>query len=133
MYASPGAFLNVFVSVLVCFLCIVCGRPRLRREYCVKRDVRKAGEEEDWKKNTIDRGGWKRLSYEAVNTLRAAPHPCIGGKEEEREKERECDVFFLFSHFVTHIKNTVADPDVFFVRCYHNISLDGPLIQWHVC
>ena len=34
------------------------GRPRLRWEDCVKRDVRKAGEEEDWKK-TRDRGGWK--------------------------------------------------------------------------
>ena len=38
------------------------GRPRLRWEDCVKRDVRKAGEEEDWKKKTRDRGGWKRLS-----------------------------------------------------------------------
>ena len=28
----------------------------------VKRDLRKAGEEEDWKKKTSDRGGWKRLS-----------------------------------------------------------------------
>ena len=37
------------------------GRPRLRLEDCVERDVRKAGEEEDWKKKTRDRGGWKRL------------------------------------------------------------------------
>ena len=51
------------------------GRPRLRWEDCVKRDVRKAGEEEDWKKKTRDRGGWKRLSDEAVKKLRAAPHP----------------------------------------------------------
>ena len=36
------------------------GRPRLRWEDCVKRDVRKAGEEGDWKKKTGDRGGWKR-------------------------------------------------------------------------
>ena len=50
------------------------GRPRLRWEDCVKRDVRKAGEEEDWKKKTRDRGGWKRLSDEAVKKLRAAPH-----------------------------------------------------------
>ncbi len=35
-------------------------------EDCVKRDVRKAGEEEDWKKKTRDRGGWKILSDEAV-------------------------------------------------------------------
>ena len=41
----------------------------------VKRDVRKAGEKEDWKKRTIDRGGWKRLSDEAVKKLRTAPHP----------------------------------------------------------
>ena len=51
------------------------GRPRLRWEDCVKRYVRKAGEEEDWKKKTRDRGGWKRLSDEAVKKLRAAPHP----------------------------------------------------------
>ena len=37
------------------------GRPRLRLEDCVERDVRKTGEEEDWKKKTRDRVGWKRL------------------------------------------------------------------------
>ena len=47
----------------------------LRWEDCVKRDARKAGEEADWKKKTRDRGGWKRLSYEAVKKLRAAYHP----------------------------------------------------------
>ena len=51
------------------------GRPRLRWEDCVKRDVNKAGEEDDWKKKTRDRGGWKRLSDEAVTKLQAAPHP----------------------------------------------------------
>ena len=50
------------------------GRPRLRWEDCVKKDVRKAGEEEGWKK-TRDRGGWKRLLDEAVKKLRATPHP----------------------------------------------------------
>ena len=51
------------------------GRSRLRWEDCVKRDVRNAGEEEDWKKKTRDRGGWKRLPEEAVKKLRSAPHP----------------------------------------------------------
>ena len=32
-------------------------RPILRWENCVKRDVKKAGEEDDWKKKTRDRGG----------------------------------------------------------------------------
>ena len=41
------------------------GRPRLRWEDCVKRDVR----------NARDRGGWKRLSDDVVNKLWAAPHP----------------------------------------------------------
>ena len=50
-------------------------RPRTRWEDCVKRDARKAGEEEDWKKKTRDRGGWERLSDEAVKKLWAAPHP----------------------------------------------------------
>ena len=51
------------------------GRPMLRWEDYVERDARKAGEEEDWKKNTRDTGGWKRLSDEAVKKLRRAPHP----------------------------------------------------------
>ena len=51
------------------------GRSMLRWDDCVKRDVRKAGEEEDCKKKTRDRGGWKRLSDEAVKKLWAAPHP----------------------------------------------------------
>ena len=46
----------------------------LRWEDCVK-DVGKAGEQEDWKKKARDRGGWKRLSDEAVKKLLAAPHP----------------------------------------------------------
>ena len=50
-------------------------RPRLRWEDCVKRDVRKAGEEEDWKKDTRARGGCKRLSDEVVKKLLAAHHP----------------------------------------------------------
>ena len=41
----------------------------------MKRDARKTGEEENWKKKTRDRGWWKRLSDEAVEKLRAAPHP----------------------------------------------------------
>ena len=42
------------------------GGPELRWGDCVRRDVRKAGEEEDWKNKTRDRGGWKRLSDQAV-------------------------------------------------------------------
>ena len=49
--------------------------PRLIWGECVKRAARKAGEGEDWKKKTRDRGGWKRLSDETVKKLRAAPHP----------------------------------------------------------
>ena len=48
------------------------GRSMLRWEDCVKRDARKAGEGEDWKKKTRDRGVWKILSDEAEK-LRAAP------------------------------------------------------------
>ena len=51
------------------------GRPRLRWENCFKRDVRKAGEQEDWTKKTGYTGGWKRLADEAVKKLQAAPHP----------------------------------------------------------
>ena len=51
------------------------GRPRLRWEDCLKRDVKKTGEEGDWKKKTRDRGGWKIISDEAVEKFRAAPDP----------------------------------------------------------
>ena len=47
----------------------------LREEGRRRRGRPKPGEEEDWKKKTRDRGGWKRLSDEAVKKLWAAPHP----------------------------------------------------------
>ena len=42
--------------------------------------MRKAGEEEYWKKNTRDKGWGKRLSDNAVKKLRAAPRPMTKGK-----------------------------------------------------
>ena len=36
-------------------------------------DVKKTGEEGDWK--TGDRGGWRRIADEAVKKLQASPHP----------------------------------------------------------
>ena len=65
------------------------GRPSLRWEDCVKRDVRKAGEEEDWKKKTRDRGGWKRLSDEAVKKLRQHLAPDKGKRGRERDDGRQ--------------------------------------------
>ena len=60
------------------------GRPRLRWEDCVKRDARKSGEEEDWKKKTRYRGGWKRLSDEAVKKLRQRLTPDKGKRGRDR-------------------------------------------------
>ena len=54
-------------------------------EDCVKRDVKKTGEEGDWKKKTGDRAGWRRIADEAVKKLRAAPHPWQREKEEGRD------------------------------------------------
>ena len=55
------------------------GRPRAGRTTCavtcVKRDVKKTGEEGDWKKKTGYRGEWRRIADEAVKKLQAAPHP----------------------------------------------------------
>ena len=58
------------------------------------RYVRNAGVEEDWKKKTVDRGGWKRLSDEAVKKLPAAPHPWQRGTEEERGSQ------FQYLHYI---------------------------------
>ena len=54
------------------------GRSILIWEDCIKRDVKKTGEEGDWKKKTGDREGWRRIAGEAVKKLQAAPHPDNG-------------------------------------------------------
>ena len=60
------------------------GRPRLRWEDSVKRDVKKTGEEGDWKKKTGDRGGWKILADEAVKSFR---HHLTHDKGKMRKRE----------------------------------------------
>ena len=61
------------------------GMTMLIWEDRVKRDVRKAGKDEDWKKKKRYRGGWKRLSYEAVKKHHLTSDK---GKKGKREKER---------------------------------------------
>ena len=66
------------------------GRPILRWEDCVKRYVKKNGGEEDWKKKTRDRGGWKRLSEEVVNKFAGrSTSPLTKGK---RRRERDTNI-----------------------------------------
>ena len=69
------------------------GRPRLRWEDCVERDVQKAGEEEDWKK-TRDGGGWKRLSDEEV---------AGSTSHQPKEKKEEIEIA-LFYHLLAIMK-----------------------------
>ncbi len=42
------------------------GSPQLRWEDCVKRDRRKADEEEKWRENANNRDQWKGMSKVAV-------------------------------------------------------------------
>ena len=66
-------------------------RGRLRWEDCVKRDVKKAGEEGDWENKTGERGGWKRLSDEAVKRCRKHLTP---DKWKTRKRE-SCSLYLL--------------------------------------
>ena len=43
------------------------GRPHLRWEDCVKRDLRKAEEEEKWREKANNRDQWKRITKVAVH------------------------------------------------------------------
>ena len=46
------------------------GGPQLRWEDCVKRDLRKAKEEEKWREKANNRGRWKQITKVAVPTMR---------------------------------------------------------------
>ena len=43
------------------------GRPQLRWEDCVKRDLRKAEEEEKWRENANNRDQWQQITKVAVH------------------------------------------------------------------
>ena len=63
------------------------GRPKLRWEDCVKRDVRKTGEEEDRKKETSYRRG--RQYYQMRRGRNCGRHLTPDkGKKRKRERER---------------------------------------------
>ena len=57
----------------------------------VKRDVKKAGEEGDWKKKTQYRVGWKRLADEAVKRFRHHLTPDKGKK-----RKREINIIYVY-------------------------------------
>ena len=69
----PSIIMVVTYRVPSIFTCLANAFEAFHQLSLIKLDMRKAGEEEDWKKKTRDRGGWKRLSDEAVKKLRAAP------------------------------------------------------------
>ena len=106
------------------------GRPMLRWEDCVKIDVRKSGEEEDWKKKTRDRGGWKRLSDEAVKKLRKHLTPDKGKRGRERSTKLVLRVqqiacifvqvalnFFSYDDNIVHIV-----PIMYMLMNFYNIN-----------
>ena len=56
--------------------CIKRGRPLIRWEDCVRRDLRKAEEEEKWRENANNRDQWKRITKVAVGRSdQDQPHP----------------------------------------------------------
>ena len=65
------------------------GRPQLRWEDCVKRDLRKAEEEEKWRENANNRDQWKQITKVAVDGSTSEwpvdqPHPYTREPEEEQ-------------------------------------------------
>ncbi len=78
--------------------------------------MRKAGEEEDWKKKTRDRGEWKRISDEAVKKLQAAPDPWQRENEEEREiyihvrRSRDCFCLYVSACVRVRVCVCACDP-----------------------
>ena len=86
------------------------GRPSLRLEYCVKRDVRKAGEEEDWKK-TMARGGWKSCGHTSITPDK--------GKKRKREekslsKNNYCNQFGYNIRPTTAVNDAIQLPVIAF-------------------
>ena len=64
------------------------GRPRLRWGDCVKRDVKKAGEEEDWKKKTREKEGGKDYR---MRRWRSCGQHLTRDKGKKRKRERDCE------------------------------------------
>ena len=87
------------------------GRPRLRWEDCVKRDVKKAGEEGDCKKKTGDRGGWKRLADEAVKSCRQHLTPDKGKKRKREISPSSCFLSnTLYPIYILVSSKRLSDP-----------------------
>ena len=66
--------------------CRKLGRPHLRWKECVKRDLRKAEEEEKWRENAKQQGRMERNYYKSSGTSEGQiyqPHAYKKGKPEE--------------------------------------------------
>ena len=67
------------------------GRPHLRWEDCVKRDLRKAEEEEKWREKANNRGQWKQITI-IIIIMHYAPYIqvkiLLGGADKHSVQNR---------------------------------------------
>ena len=61
------------------------GRPQLRCENCVRRVMRRSGEDERWREGAADRKLWKERTERVLDNTVTVPdlHPCTAGNKEE--------------------------------------------------
>ena len=60
------------------------GRPQLKWEDCVKRDLRKAGEGDKWREKANNRDRWKQITKVAVP--RSDPTPTQGNQRKNKSE-----------------------------------------------
>ena len=65
--------------------CIKQRRPQVRWEDCLKKDLRKADEEEKWREKASNRERLKKITAEPYSDVMSDQRHCYEGKQEEAQ------------------------------------------------
>ena len=76
------------------------GRPQLRWEECMTRDMRRSGEDERWREGAADKKLWKKEQKEWLDNTLHDPHPYTAGNKEEEHRPIRWDSAFIIIRYM---------------------------------
>ena len=94
------------------------GRPQLRWEDCMRRDMRRSGKDDRWREGVADRKLWKERT-EWLDNILPDPHPCTAGNKEEEHIYIYLLVILIYIYIYIYIYICIYNIYIYTYKCIY--------------